>query len=147
MLSSPLLRGGKLPCEEARANTEGGRTGFSDCAQNGAPAPPGPAAWFARGQAALQSGDLSAAEAAFRKVLALDPGSGAAYSNLGVVAMRRKNWDQAITLLRKGEKLEPQMTGIRLNIGLVEYRRANYAAAIAPLSSVVREQPGQEQAR
>lgn len=39
------------------------------------------------------------------------------------------------------------MTGIRLNIGLAEYRRANYAAAIGPLSSVVKEQPGQEQAR
>src|SRR5207247_854233 len=35
----------------------------------------------------------------------------------------------------------------RLNIGLVEYRRGNYAAAIAPLASVLREDPGSEQAR
>jgi tetratricopeptide (TPR) repeat protein len=80
-------------------------------------------------------------------VVALDPRSGAAYSNLAVIAMRRKNWDQAITLLRKAERLEPKMTGIRLNIGLAEYRRANYAAAIGPLSSVVKEQPDLEQAR
>lgn len=147
ILASPLVCGGKLPRERAKANAEAKRTAFSDLTQDGAPAPSGPAAWFAKGQSALQSGDLSGAETAFREVLALDPRSGAAYSNLGVIAMRRKKWDQAITLLRKAEKLEPKMTGIRLNIGLVEYRRANYAAAIAPLSSVVREQPGHEQAR
>jgi tetratricopeptide (TPR) repeat protein len=112
-----------------------------------APSRSNPQAWFAKGQTALQNGDLDEAEAAFRKVVALDPRSGAAFSNLGVVAMRRKSWDQAINLLRKAETLEPKMAGIRLNIGLAEYRRANYAAAIAPLSSVVKEQPGQEQAR
>src|SRR6266699_3030283 len=106
-----------------------------------------PRTWFARGQTALQSGDLDAAEAAFRQVLAADPRAGSAYANLGVIAMRRKEWDHAITLLEKAEKLEPNMAGIRLNIGLVEYRRGNYAAAIAPLSSVVREQPDSQQAR
>jgi Flp pilus assembly protein TadD len=106
-----------------------------------------PGKWFAEGQAALRDGNLDAAEEAFRRVLAADPRSGAAYSNLGVIAMRRKEWDRAITLLRKAETLEPKMTGIRLNIGLVEYRRGNYAAAIAPLASVLREQPDSEQAR
>ena len=106
-----------------------------------------PQAWFAKGQTALQTGDLDAAEAAFRQVLAADPRAGSAYANLGVIAMRRKDWDHAITLLRKAEKLEPKMAGIRLNIGLVEYRRGNYTAAIAPLSSVLRDQPDSQQAR
>jgi len=106
-----------------------------------------PQAWFAKGQTALQSGDLDAAEAAFRQVLAADPRAGSAYANLGVIAMRRKDWDRAIMLLQKAEKLEPKMAGIRLNIGLVEYRRGNYAAAIAPLSSVLRDQPDSQQAR
>src|SRR6266568_1214177 len=106
-----------------------------------------PRAWFAKGQAALENGDLDAAEAAFRQVIAADPRAGAAYSNLGVIAMRRKQWDRAIALLQKAEKLEPKMAGIRLNIGLVEYRRGNYGAAIAPLASVVREQPDSQQAR
>src|SRR5438874_104446 len=103
--------------------------------------------WFVEGQAALRDGKLDAAEAAFRRVLAADAGSGAAYSNLGVIAMRRQQWDRAIQLLRKAETLDPQLAGIRLNIGLVEYRRGNYAAAIAPLASVLREDPGSEQAR
>src|SRR5881296_1313304 len=106
-----------------------------------------PQAWFAKGQTALQNGDLDAAEAAFRRVLVADPRAGSAYSNLGVIAMRRKQWDHAIVLLQKAEKLEPKMAGIRLNIGLVEYRRGNYGAAIAPLASVVREQPDSQQAR
>src|SRR5438445_1893056 len=104
-------------------------------------------ALFAKGQKALQAGNLDAAEAAFRQVLSIDPRAGSAYANLGVIAMRRKEWDRAIVLLRKAEKLEPKMTGIRLNIGLVEYRRGNYAAAIAPFSSVLREQPDSQQAR
>src|SRR5438132_10709167 len=103
--------------------------------------------WLVEGQAALRDGKLDAAEAAFRRVLAADAGSGAAYSNLGVIAMRRQQWDRAIQLLRKAETLDPQLAGIRLNIGLVEYRRGNYAAAIAPLASVVRDQPDSQQAR
>ena len=106
-----------------------------------------PQEWFAKGQAALQTGDLDAAEAAFRKVLVADPQAGSAYANLGVIAMRRKDWGRAILLLRKAEKLEPKMAGIRLNLGIVEYRRGNYAAAIAPLSSVLRDQPDSQQAR
>src|SRR5271154_567891 len=106
-----------------------------------------PQAWFAKGQTALQSGDLPTAEKAFRKVLSVDPHSAAAYANLGVIAMRRKDWEQALALLQKAEHLDPKMAGIRLNIGLGEYRRANYADAIAPLSSVVNAQPGNVQAR
>src|SRR5260370_10023353 len=100
-----------------------------------------PRAWFAKGQAALESGDLDAAEAAFRQVIAADPRAGAAYSNLGVIAMRRKQWDHAIALLQKAEKLEPKMAGIRLNIGLVEYRRGNYGAAVPPPAPALRDTP------
>ena len=106
-----------------------------------------PKSSFAQGQAALNSGDLATAEAAFRRVLLVDPQSGAAYANLGVIAMRRKDWDHALALLQKAEKLEPKMTGIRLNIGLVKYRRGDYAGAVSPLSSVVRDQPDSQQAR
>jgi tetratricopeptide (TPR) repeat protein len=102
---------------------------------------------FERGQAALQAGDLDAAEKAFRAVLAVDAGSAAAYANLGVIAMRRMEWERALGLLRKAERLDPKMSGVRLNIGLVEFRRGNYVGAIAPLSAVMREQPGSGQAR
>jgi tetratricopeptide (TPR) repeat protein len=102
---------------------------------------------FAEGEAALRSGDLQLAEKKFRAVIAVDPGSGSAYANLGVIAMRRKQWDHALALLQKAHKLEPQISGIELNIGLAQFRRANYAAAIEPLSSVLRDQPDSQQAR
>ena len=38
-----------------------------------------PRAWFAKGQAALENGDLDAAEGAFRQVIAADARAGAAY--------------------------------------------------------------------
>ncbi len=102
---------------------------------------------FEKGRAALQAGDLDAAEKAFRAVLAADAGSAAAYANLGVIAMRRMEWERALELLRKAERLDPRMSGVRLNIGLVEFRRGNYVGAIAPLSAVIGEQPGSGQAR
>ena len=81
------------------------------------------AAAFVRGQQALQTGDLATAEAAFQKVLSIDPQAAPAYANLGVIAMRRQQWDRALAQLEKAEKLDPRMTGIRLNIALVKYRR------------------------
>ena len=146
LLAVAALRASTLATDRAR--DEAGRAPQkSDVLQTAEAARSNPAAWFAEGQTALQKGDLDTAEAAFRRVLAVDPASGAAYSNLGVIAMRRKQWDNALTLLRKAEALEPKMAGIRLNIGLVEYRRGNYSAAIAPFASVLREQPDSEQAR
>src|ERR1700689_334235 len=54
---------------------------------------------FEQGEAALQRGDLTAAERAFRGVLAANPGVAGAYANLGVIAMRRKQWPQALEML------------------------------------------------
>src|SRR5258708_28698685 len=113
----------------------------SSSSEAGASLPVDPRAWFRKGQAALQAGDLDAAEAAFRKVLAADPQSGSAYADLGVIAMRRKDWDAAIQLLRKAEKLEPKMAGVRLNIGLVEYRRGGFFFGISSFFSLLLGQP------
>src|SRR5258708_40024181 len=50
-------------------------------------------AWLAKGQAALQGGDLDSAEQAFRKVLAGEPHAGRACASLGLIPLRRRNWD------------------------------------------------------
>jgi tetratricopeptide (TPR) repeat protein len=106
-----------------------------------------PATIFARGQAALQSGKLQDAEQDFRQVLQLDPKSGAAYGNLGVVYMRRKQWNKAIGALETAERLAPQIAGVRLNIGLAYYRQNEFLKAIPAFESVVREQPDALQPR
>ena len=102
---------------------------------------------FEQGQRAMESGDLSAAEKAFRAVLAVERENVGAHGNLAVVYMRRKEWKAALAELREAERLAPRMAGIRLNIGLVYYRQADYPDAIAPFQSVVRDDPSSTQAR
>jgi tetratricopeptide (TPR) repeat protein len=106
-----------------------------------------PAQLFQRGQDALSHSDLDAAEHDFQAVLALDPQSGAAYANLGVVYMRRKQWTKALDMLHKAEHRMPQLPGIRLNIGLAYYRQNEFQQAIPPFESVVRDQPDAVQPR
>src|SRR5271163_1657865 len=88
-----------------------------------------PAAIFREGKEAIQSGDLSLAEEDFRRVIALDPKSSAAYVNLGVAYMREKRWDDALAQLQKAESISPDEPGIRLNIGLAYYRKNDFSAA------------------
>ncbi len=106
-----------------------------------------PAQIFQAGQNALNSNHLDQAERDFRRVLVIDPQSGAAYANLGVVYMRRKQWSQALENLGKAEHLMPQVPGIRLNIGLAYYRQSEFLKAIPPFESVVRDEPAAVQPR
>ena len=102
---------------------------------------------FVAGQEALESGDLTRAERAFHKLLAIDPQSAGAYANLGVIYMRRRQWDQALGMLRRAERLAPAVSGVRLNIGLAYYRQNKFDSAIRPFESVMRDQPDSAQAR
>ncbi|HZQ95933.1 MAG TPA: tetratricopeptide repeat protein [Candidatus Sulfotelmatobacter sp.] len=106
-----------------------------------------PAQIFERGRAALAAGNLVEAERDFRQVLQLDPQSGDAYTNLGVVYMRGKQWSKAVSALQHAERLKPQAPGIRLNIGLAYYRQNEFLKAIPAFESVLRQQPDAAQAR
>jgi tetratricopeptide (TPR) repeat protein len=110
-------------------------------------AKPQPALIFQHGQDALNHGRLNEAEHDFRQILALDPQSGAAYTDLGVVYMRRKQWTEALEMLRKAEHLLPEEPGIRLNIGLAYYRQNEFLLAIPLFESVVRDHPDALQPR
>src|SRR2546430_1334425 len=119
-------------------------SGAGAMAQN-ARAPIAPS--YRAGELALNSGDLPAAEKAFRHVLTLAPNDAGAHANLGVVYMRQRSWKPALEELETARKLAPKMAGIRLNIGLVHFRREDYSAAIPAFESVVRDEPNHEQAR
>jgi len=106
-----------------------------------------PALSFRRGQIALNDGKLDEAEYNFRQVLQLDPQSGAAYANLGVVSMRRKQWDKALEMLKHAQRLMPREAGIRLNIGLAYFRQHEFLKAIQPFESVLHDQPNATQPR
>jgi tetratricopeptide (TPR) repeat protein len=106
-----------------------------------------PAQFFQRGQDALSQGNLDEAERDFQQVLQLDPESGAAYANLGVVYMRRKQWSEALQSLEKAQRLLPQVAGVRLNIGLAYFRQNEFLKAIPSFESVVNDQPDALQPR
>jgi Flp pilus assembly protein TadD len=106
-----------------------------------------PQALFAQGEKALANGQLDESEAAFHRVLAINPHVAGAYANLGVIYMRRKQWPHALEMLGKAEHLAPQIAGIRLNIGLVHYRQNDFRNAIPLFESVVRDAPDSSQAR
>lgn len=127
--------------------TPSAQAGTGHSASSASTTPPDPAKLFQRGQDALGHGQLEEAERDFRGVLQVDPQSGAAYGNLGVVYMRRKQWTEALETLRKAQRMLPQMAGIRLNIGLAYYRQNEFLLAIPLFESVVRDQPGALQAR
>jgi tetratricopeptide (TPR) repeat protein len=129
--------------------TASAQAGTGHSASSASITPPDPAKLFQRGQDALGHGQLEDAERDFRGVLQVDPQSGAAYGNLGVVYMRRKQWTKALEMLRRAEHLSvmPQVAGIRLNIGLAYFRQNEFLKAIAPFESVVRDQPDSPQPR
>ena len=69
---------------------------FSACTLSAAQGASNPERFFQEGEAALRDGKLTQAEVAFRRVVAVDPRSAGAFSNLGVIAMRQRSWARAI---------------------------------------------------
>jgi tetratricopeptide (TPR) repeat protein len=102
---------------------------------------------FARGQRALEHGDLVQAEAAFRRILAIHTNDAGAHANLGVISMRRKQWKTALNELESAKRLAPGIPGIRVNIGLVYFRQNDFRKAIPSFESVVHDDPASAQAR
>src|SRR5260370_2524368 len=76
----------------ARPLNEAGSAHQSNSSPAGANQRNDPKAWFAKGQTALQSGDLNTPEPAFRHVLAPDPPPASPYPNPAVIAIRRRDW-------------------------------------------------------
>lgn len=143
MMGTAMITPAQQPSSVAAGNAH---TGGSAEAH---PIEPGLA--FQRGAEALHQNQLDEAEHNFRQVLQVDPQSGAAYANLGVVYMRRKQWSKALQSLEKAEKLmkpgDPQAVGVRLNTGLAYYRQNEFLKAIPAFESVLRDQPQIAQAR
>jgi len=107
----------------------------------------GPAEVFQQAQMELQDDQLKRAEASFLRVIRMDPGSAAAFADLGVVYMREKRWDSALRVLKHAQQLDPKASGIRLNIGLAYFRQTHYSDAIPAFESVVMDSPDSTQAR
>ena len=81
-----------------------------------------PNSFWAHGEVAndlLSRGDLAGAEGELLRVLALDPRSAAACSNLAQVYVREGRYGDASIQLIKAEQLSPENVKIHMNLGLL----------------------------
>ncbi len=90
-----------------------------------------------------QLGDLEAAEAAFRRALALDPGFTAARLNLADLHRRAGRDDRAEPLLREAATRSPRDAAARHALGLLLIRRGRLAEAVAELRKAAELAPGE----
>ena len=67
-------------------------------------------AWSLKGMVAYKKEDKETAESFFKKAIALDPGYGEPYTNLGVLKWTLDEKDEALDLLERGFILSPTMT-------------------------------------
>lgn len=85
---------------------------------------------FQQAAAALQRGDLPAAEKGFLEVLKAEPENLGALGNLGVVYSRQERIDDAISIYRRALKLAPNEPGLWLNLGLAYLKVDDYGSAL-----------------
>jgi tetratricopeptide (TPR) repeat protein len=88
-----------------------------------------------------QSGDLAAAERAYRNALAADPGEYHAAVNLGHLAMRAGRLEEARTLFAHALSLAPEFVDAWLNLGVVAVRLGDLESARRSFERALELQP------
>ena len=93
-----------------------------------------------------QQGDLAAAEAGYRAVLAAEPDQPDALHYLGVVAYQRREHEQALSLIQKARALKPDDAAIAANLGLVLQTVGRLGEAARALDASLALRPAQPEA-
>ena len=110
-------------------------------AQAGAPTPPDdPETVFSRG-ASLEAGNRAAAEAAYRKVLALDPDHADAYLNLGALLCETDRCGEAVALFDEAIRRHPEQALFHFNRAIALEDQGRLAAAIAGYNACLQLDP------
>ncbi len=103
-------------------------------------------AFVVQGQAALEAGNFSEAEKAFRDAVNLDPGSADAQFRLGNVYIRQGQLAAAETAYRAAADINPDMASAHLNLGVVYYQMEQWNKAEEEFRTVLQLAPGDAQA-
>jgi predicted O-linked N-acetylglucosamine transferase (SPINDLY family) len=93
-----------------------------------------------RGIAHWRRGELAAAEAAFRSLLAAGEDAAAA-SNLGMVLLEQGREDEGLELLKRAAAAAPRDASVRNNLGVAYARGRNPAAAAEHLLAALEADP------
>lgn len=88
-----------------------------------------------------QQGKNADAEAAWRSVLKLQPGSAEAYAHLGFLESRQEHYAQAVPLYRKALALDPAMPALRMNLGLALFKAGKLRDALPIFEDLLKKEP------
>jgi len=102
---------------------------------------------FEQAKRAQASGDYAAAERGYRKVLAAEPGSIPALTNLGVVLARQGRFTEAVAAYRSVLKIAPQASAALVNMGLAYFRMSDWKNAASSFEKVIRQNPQDRRSR
>ena len=97
-------------------------------------------AWFGRGEA-LEASDARAAEAAYRRVLVIDPAHADAYLNLGALLCESRRCDEAVALYDEALRHRPDEALLHFNRAIALEDRGDAAAALASYHASLRLAP------
>lgn len=98
---------------------------------------------FDKGLAAHQAGDLAAAEAAYRRVLASDPSHADALHFLGVIALQTGRAPEGIGLIQQALDLKPDLVAAHANLGRAWQAAGRYQDALACYDRAIALSPDQ----
>jgi Flp pilus assembly protein TadD len=85
------------------------------------------------GQALLAKNEVQAAEASFRRAVALRPDRGGPRANLGMILARQERYEEAEAELRKAAELSNILVEARFNLGTLYVRQGRYDEAVRVL--------------
>lgn len=88
-----------------------------------------------------QQGNLSAAEAAWRSILARLPNDAEAYAHLGLLEARQDHYNEAIPYYRKALSINPNMPALRLDLGLSLFKSGDLHGAIQAFVPALKAEP------
>jgi Flp pilus assembly protein TadD len=91
--------------------------------------------------AAFRSGDLTAAEAEYRSLLAAEPKNLGLYIRIGEVLRLKGQLQEAVEILRKGQQLAPTNPGANLQLALTLEAAGRKGEALPLYESVVKVDP------
>src|SRR6266536_3603565 len=96
---------------------------------------------FDKARRLQEMGRYPEAERLYRAVLAVDPDSVPALTNLGVVLSRQGKHSAAIAAYQRALRLAPALTEVKLNLALAYYHSAAWEKAARQLRSVLLQAP------
>jgi tetratricopeptide (TPR) repeat protein len=88
-----------------------------------------------------QQGQSAEAEAAWKAIAEIEPGSAEAYAHMGFLEARQEHYTEAVPLYRKALALDVAMPGLKMNLGLALFKSGALKEAIATFAPLLKSEP------